>query len=209
MSRRFLAALAVACGVLLGCAGGDPAPPPVADAEAVTEPVTEKPEGASESGDGPQDGEEQSVGPLRRIAVEVYFPAAQESGLVSEVHEIFETGAPGDRAKQIVADLIAGPTNELALRALPRGTDLRQIYVLDDGTAYVDFSEDFRAGASGGSTGELLTVYSIVDSVVLNVPEIKRVGILVNGRPIPTLNGHLDLSRPLRPDVSLIVGRVT
>ena len=46
-------------------------------------------------------------------------------------------------------------------------------------------------------------------SVVLNIPEIRRVGILINGQPIDTLNGHMDLRLPLPPNIELIVGRVT
>ena len=55
---------------------------------------------------------------------------------------------------------------------------------------------------------EILTVYSIIDSVVLNVPEIVRVAILVNGSPINTLNGHVDLRRPLSANPSLILGSI-
>ena len=146
--------------------------------------------------------------PIRTLIVEVYFPSAEEYGLVAEAREIFATSAPGDRAKQIVADLISGPTTELALRGLPRNTQLRQIYVLDNGVAYLDFSAELRDGLGGGSNEELLAIYSIVDSVALNVPEIRRVGILINSKPVETLNGHMSLRRPLRPDVSLIVGRI-
>lgn len=145
---------------------------------------------------------------MSTIVVEIYFPAAEENGLVAEAREIFSTASPGDRAKQIVADLISGPATELALQGLPRDTRLRQIYVLDDGVAYIDFSEELRGGLGGGSTEELLAVYSIVNSVVLNIPEIRRVGILINSNPIETLNGHMDLRTPLRPDISLIVGRI-
>ena len=66
-------------------------------------------------------------------------------------------------------------------------------------------SVDLRDGMSGGSMEEVLTVYSIVDSVALNVAEIRAVGILINGKPVESLNGHLDLCQPLVPDLSLIV----
>ena len=146
--------------------------------------------------------------PIRTLVVEIYFPSAEEHGLVAEAREVFATSAPGDRAKQIVADLISGPATDLALRGLPRNTRLRQIYVLENGVAYLDFSAELRDGLGGGSSEELLAVYSIVDSVVLNVPEIRRVGILINSKPVDTLNGHMSLRRPLRPDISLIVGRI-
>ena len=46
-----------------------------------------------------------AAAPIRTLIVEVYFPSAEENGLVAEAREIFATSAPGDRAKQIVADL--------------------------------------------------------------------------------------------------------
>ena len=134
----------------------------------------------------------------------IYYPAIDGDGLIGESHEIFRTTAPGDRAKQILADLISGPIEEGAMSALPPGTHLRQVYVLEDGTAFVDFSSDLEQGMSGGSTEEMFTVYAIVNSVVLNIPEIHRVGILIEGKPVDTLNGHLDLRRPLPPNLSII-----
>jgi spore germination protein GerM len=141
---------------------------------------------------------------MRRLNVLVYFPSAESDGLIGEPHEIFMTSAPGDRAKQILADLISGPESGRAMHAIPPGTRLRQVYVLENGTAYVDFSADLKQGLGGGSAEELFTIYSIINSVALNIPEIRRVGILINGEPVETLNGHLDLRRPLGPDVSII-----
>jgi hypothetical protein len=52
---------------------------------------------------------------------------------------------------------------------------------------------------TGGSADELLTVYAIVDSLTANVPQIRRVGLLVGGRERDTLAGHVDIRRPLPP----------
>jgi hypothetical protein len=188
------------------CDRGSPAPGPAEPAaappaaHAAISPSYEPPPGAV----GPS-GEDSGPGTIRRQSVVVYYPAAGGDGLIGEPHEIFMTSAPGDRIKQIVADLIAGPGTASALRAVPPGTRLRQVYVLDDGTAFIDFSADLKQGMAGGSTEELLTVYAIIDSVAMNVSEVRRVGILVDGKPIDTLNGHLDLRRPLPPDPSLIL----
>ena len=156
-----------------------------------------------------QTPEEPKLTPLPRQSVLVYYPRTEWSGLVGEEREIFGTASPGDRAKQILSDLIAGPAGEFAMRALPPGTQLRQVYVLDNGVAYIDFSQDLRRGIGGGSSEELLTIYAIVDSVALNVSEIKRVGILIEGEPVETLNGHVDLRRPLPPDRSYIVAEAS
>ncbi len=152
--------------------------------------------------------EDKADKPLRTATVEIYFPSALSDGLVGEFRQIFDTVTPGDRAKQIIADLISGPTSDDCLRAVSPSTRLRQVYVLSDGTAYLDFSSALTEGVGGGSMTELLTVYSIVDSVAFGVREVRRVGILVNGRPLETMNGHLDLSRPLKPNSRLILGSI-
>ena len=176
---------------------------PQPDAEEPAPPATEELDTADAE---PTTDAEVADEPVRRLNVLIYYPAAGRDGLVGESREIFMTAAPGDRAKQILADLISGPATDKGSRALPPGTRLRQVFVLDNGTAYIDFSSDLKQGISGGSAEELLAVYSIVNSVTLNIPEIRRVGILINGKSVDTLNGHLDLRRPLPPDSSIIVG---
>ncbi len=134
----------------------------------------------------------------------LYFASPDGDGLVPEGAEIFATASPVDRAKQILSDLISGPTGRNSLASLPRGTRLRQVYVLDSGVAWADFGSELAGALGGGSAREILAVYSIVDSLALNVPEIQRVGILIDGHPVETLNGHLDLRRPLPPNRGLI-----
>jgi hypothetical protein len=190
---------------LAACGGSTP------DADVDADPDTEQPigeEGQPESEPIDESVEEVSVEPLPRTSVEIYFPSAEASGLIGEFREIFATATPGDQAKQIIADLISGPTSRDALRALPSNVRLRQVYVLDNGLAYLDFNSELSEGIGGGSMNELLTVYSIVDSVTLNVKKIQRVVILINGRTPETLNGNIDLRRALAPDTTLILGSI-
>jgi spore germination protein GerM len=131
--------------------------------------------------------------------IKLYFPSSSGESLVTEDREIFETASPVDRAKQILAELLSGPSGDGAIAAVPKGTTLKQVYVLADGTAYANFSSELSAGI-GGSSDEILAIYSIVDSLALNVPEIRRVAILVDGKGRGTLAGHIDIRRPFRPD---------
>lgn len=140
--------------------------------------------------------------PLVKSTVRLFFPSAGGDTLAVETREIVDTKRPADRGAQILAALIEGPQGDGALPAVPPGTMLRSLWVRDDGNAYADFSEEFLAAASAGSADEILTIYAIVDSLTENVPEIRRVGILVAGRERQTF-GHLDLSRPLLPDLTL------
>jgi hypothetical protein len=50
----------------------------------------------------------------------------------------------------------------------------------------------------------LLTVYSVVNSITANFPAVKRVQLLLDDRPISTFAGHVDVSRPLPPDMTFV-----
>ena len=50
----------------------------------------------------------------------------------------------------------------------------------------------------------MMTIWSIVNTLVLNVPEIEAVKILIGGGEAETLAGHIDLSRPLRANMPLV-----
>lgn len=144
------------------------------------------------------------VAPSPKTSVTLYFPSASADALAGETREIVETGRASERGTQVLAALLEGPRGEGVLAAVPEGTTLRRLWVRDDGTAYADFSDELSRGLRGGSSDELLTIYAIVDSLAMNVPEIKRVGILVGGRERDTLGGHVDVRRPLRPNTSLV-----
>ena len=60
------------------------------------------------------------------------------------------------------------------------------------------------SGHPGGSLNELLTVYALVNAVTANLPAVKRVQILVDGKEVDTLAGHVDLRRPLAGNEGLV-----
>lgn len=151
----------------------------------------------------PGDVDAGSGEPLAKATVNLYFPSASAERLVAERREIIETPRPADRGAQILAALLEGPQSSEALPAVPEGTTLYRLWVRDDGTAYADFSGELAQGLAGSSQ-EILTLYAIVDSLAMNVPEIKRVAVLVNGRERETLGGHVDVRRPLPPEPDLV-----
>ena len=163
-----------------------------------------EPEGAATGPPAGREAPREEEEPLDRVPVTIWFPSATSEGLAGEAREILATISPVDRAKQILSELISGPQGGAALPAVPGETRLRQVFVLGDGTAWADFSADLLEVTRGGSEDEIRALYAIVDSLVLNVPEIRRVGILVEGKPCEGRGGHLDLSRPLPPDRSLL-----
>ena len=87
---------------------------------------------------------------------------------------------------------------------VPDGTTLRAFYLTANGDAFVDLSGTAATAHPGGTTAELLTVYSIIDTIATNLPSVKRVQILVDGMEVDSLAGHVDLRHPLEPDLGLV-----
>jgi spore germination protein GerM len=106
-------------------------------------------------------------------------------------------------ARSIVEALIKGPQTSL-VRTIASDTKLRAIYIIPDGVCYVDLSQAVGKDHPGGCNSELLTIYSVVNSLILNVPEIKRVKLLIDGKEVQTLAGHIDLVFPLEANMLLI-----
>ena len=141
--------------------------------------------------------------PSKTSPVHLYFTDRNSYFLRAEQRVILHPDDPLGLAGGIIQALIKGPQEGL-LRTIPTDTRLNAVYITPDHTCYVDLSEAVGKNHPGGSKSELLTIYSLVNSLVLNVPEIERVQILIDGNQAPTLAGHVDLERPVKADMLLI-----
>jgi hypothetical protein len=141
---------------------------------------------------------------LRSISVKLYFPDAEAGGLLYEEREVPHAGDLQRQLRNVVEELVKGPRTGL-LAAFPPETRVLEVFVTARGVAYVDLSKEAQALPGAGSQGELLSVYALVNTVVANFPAVRRVQILVEDKPVVTLGGHVDLSRPLLPDMTFLV----
>jgi spore germination protein GerM len=135
--------------------------------------------------------------------VHLYFADRNNSYLEAEERDLLHANNPVEFGKAIVEALIDGPRTQL-MRTLPAGSKLKAFYITGDGTAYVDMSDEIKEGHPGGVKSELFTIYSVVDSLALNIPEIEAVKFLINGKESMTLNGHIDLRFPFKANLLLI-----
>ncbi len=138
-----------------------------------------------------------------KIQAHLYFADRNNSFLKSEPRVMHQPDEPVEFARAIVEALIKGPQKEL-IRTIPVGTELSAIYIDPDNVCYVDFSASINKKHPGGTNSELLTIYSVVNSLILNVSEISRVKILIDGNEAPTLAGHINLQFPFKAHMLLI-----
>ena len=137
---------------------------------------------------------------LQKQAVHLYFGDSQGRFLTAEQRIMDQPEDGVLSGRQMVAALIQGPRNG-ASRTLPPDARLRSFFITDDGTACVDFEAASFDQHPGGAGAELLSIYSIVNTLVLNVEAIRSVKILLGGQEAATLAGHVDLSHAFEADM--------
>jgi len=143
------------------------------------------------------------LGSFRTTPVHLYFSDRNYRFLTAEERALKSQQGPEFLAKSIVEALIRGPQQGL-VRTLPEETAVRAVYLIPEGICYVDLTPDVVENHPGGIKSELMSIYSIVNSLVLNVTEIEAVKILINGDESMTLAGHIDLQIPIKANMLLI-----
>lgn len=167
--------------------------------------------GGEDSAAAPGGGESVTMtGEVPTRLVRLYFPGVG-SKLHGEEREIFGLEVPEteERVRSLVAGVLEGPRNEGLHPSFPPEIEVGKIMLAGDGLAYVDLISSAAAPPASGSADEMLSVYSLVNTVMLNLPEIEGVVLLWNGQQRPTFAGHLDTSRPLRPKRDLMAADVS
>ncbi|MBQ7496289.1 MAG: GerMN domain-containing protein [Selenomonas sp.] len=130
----------------------------------------------------------------QEISTKVYYPNADGTKLIA-VKRKFTVSADKDKYAEAVKSLMQGTKEKNQSVIIPKQAKLRGVK-LEGGVARVDFSQDLVKHFVGGSTGEEMLVGSIVNTLT-EFPEVKQVQILIEGSPVETIAGHMDLSTPL------------
>lgn len=139
----------------------------------------------------------------RKITATLYFVGDDGLSLVPAQREVPFGESIVEQARRIVEAQLARPADPL-VSAIPEGTTLRALYLSERGDMFVDLSGEVTARHTGGSMDELLTVYAIVNAVTVNLPAVGRVQILVDGKEVDTLAGHVDLRNPLSKNLTWV-----
>jgi len=130
----------------------------------------------------------------------VLFFVTDGTRLAREARELDPCDDVDACMKDLLEELVKGPVGEFD-DPLPEGTVINSVRVIGE-MAEVYLNRTFAEAMPSGSSAEMLAVYSIVDTVATNFPQIARVKLSVDGDS-KTLLHHLDLSDPIPPDYTL------
>jgi spore germination protein GerM len=135
--------------------------------------------------------------------ITLFFLSEDDDRLHPEERRVVSGASLAEDVETSVRELLKGSSNGL-LSPFPPEAGLRQVFVTGDGTATVDLSKAVQDDFAYGSSSEIGAIYSLVNTLAFNFKAVKKVSILIDGGERETLGGHIDLSRPLVPQFSLI-----
>lgn len=138
------------------------------------------------------------------VVVDLYFPGGG-TRLRVEQREVPADPEPASRLNRLLQELTAGPESDELYSPLAEAMSIGWTHLDAENVAYVDLVYSGEASRPAwGSGQEMLSIYSIVNTVLLNIPEISGIVLLSNGQQRATFAGHVDTSRPLVANRDLI-----
>jgi hypothetical protein len=140
-----------------------------------------------------------------KIKATLFFLSEDGLHLVPTEREVPLAEGPVAQARSILEAQLSMEAPAPLITTIPKGSALRGIYVSGNNEVFVDLEPTIRTAHPGGTLEELMTVYTIVNAVLTNLPDFKEVQILIGGQEVDTLAGHIDLRRPLKKNDALVV----
>ncbi|MEN6623141.1 MAG: GerMN domain-containing protein [Smithella sp.] len=134
--------------------------------------------------------------------VVIYFSDQQERFLVPEKRYVYIENDSTSQVREITKALVDGSKTKL-VNTFPAGTSVKDVRVDDEGTAFINFNKNLIKLHPGGSTAEMATIYSLTNSVTENVSSVKKVKILVDGKDLPSIKGHISTKNAFVPNPDL------
>ena len=102
----------------------------------------------------------------------------------------------------VVASIINGPASEDLNPSVFGDVDVLSVES-ENGLCTVDLSSEFREFNTGGTTKEVMAIYSIVNTLCA-LDGIEKVKINIEGEENPEFGGHFSLDEPLEFDITLM-----
>ncbi len=133
------------------------------------------------------------------FTLRIYYPLL--SRLQMEERIVKKIPSQSGIAEAVVEEFLKGPANTKGSVVPPDGK-LLGLYKGSDGVLYVDLSDDFRRNFNGDVIAEFMLLRGLYESLMSNVQDINDVKLLIEGREMESLGGHIYTLYPLKDTVS-------
>lgn len=136
--------------------------------------------------------------------IRVYYPLKDR--LVMEERRVRRQPSTAAMAGSVIEEFLKGPSIEQD-SLVPEGVRLLSTFVGKDGILYVDLSDEMRRNFQGDAYAELLLLKGLYESVISNIAGIEDIKVLIEGKEIESLGGHISILYPLKNTVTLIMNK--
>jgi hypothetical protein len=137
-----------------------------------------------------------SAGDRRRVRL--YFPQDGRETFLEQEREILRRAVLSEEIRATLLELAGGGGPGIR-PPLPRGIEIRQVFLDALGIAYLDLGKGIQAIFSVPEAHGELAIWAIVTTLTSSFSEIKRVQFLAEGKEVTVTAGTVDLRRPVTP----------
>ncbi|MCK4910926.1 MAG: GerMN domain-containing protein [Thermodesulfovibrionales bacterium] len=132
--------------------------------------------------------------------LDLYFPSGEKS-FEGEQRSVPRASSVMDLATVVTGEFLSGPTGRLA-GIIPGNVSLNGVYLGDDSVLYIDLSDEFRRNFQGNAVDEYILLKALHKSLMRNVYQIEGIKLLVDGKEVDSIGGHLSVRGLLGEAVS-------
>lgn len=140
----------------------------------------------------------------RRIQATLFYLSDNGTSLIETSRSVLYGDTTALQVRRLVEGQLASAPTGL-INPVPAGTTVRAAFVTELREAYIDLGGAIVGGLTG-SLDETLAVYALVNAVTVNLPDITGVQILIDGKEVDSLAGHVDLRAPLTKSLAWVEG---
>ena len=145
----------------------------------------------------------EQINSIQNTSLTLYFSNEEGNGLVRETREDVYYSGNISLEKLIMEQLLEGTEMEGAKSAIPEGTKLLTVSVVD-GICYVSLDDNFRN--QDYQVSEAVVIYSIVNSLT-ELPTISKVQISVKGDTSGVYRDSFELSQMYDRNLDYVMGK--
>lgn len=133
--------------------------------------------------------------------VRVYYPSGDR--LVMEERKVPRQFSVVLVAEAAVREFLKGPSGRTSATdtgnsEIPAGARLLGVYPGSDKVLYVNLSDEFRRNFQGAARNEVMLLKGLYESIISNVQGIEDIKIVIEGKEIESIGGHILTLYPLK-----------
>lgn len=127
------------------------------------------------------------------VSTKIFYPS--DSGTAMQEKKLQGSSLPVKMAETVITEYLRG------LKEGQKDTRLLGVYRDRNNVFYIDLSDEFRRNFSGDARQEYFLLKALFETVTANITGTEDVKVLIEGKEIDSIGGHIGIFHPLKETV--------